>query len=69
VFDALTCVRPYKTAWPLEKALELIAKSAGEHFDPNLVKLFLEAEAEVRRIATEYSDAGNAPQENSGMSA
>jgi len=69
VFDALTCVRPYKTAWTVESALELIEKSAGQHFDPNLVKLFLEAEAEVRRIAIEYSDAGNVPQENSGMSA
>lgn len=60
VFDALTCVRPYKTAWPVEKALELIASEAGEHFDPKLVKLFLGMEAEVRRIAIEYSDAADA---------
>jgi len=69
VFDALTCVRPYKAAWPLEKALELIAKSAGEHFDPSLVKLFLEAEVEVRRIATEYSDVASESEENNGMPA
>jgi putative two-component system response regulator len=58
VFDALTCVRPYKTAWPVEKAFELIASEAGKHFDPHLVGLFLKAEAEVRRITTQYSDSG-----------
>ena len=57
VFDALTCIRPYKTAWPVEKALDLIGNEAGEHFDPELVRLFLREEAEVRRIAVEYSEA------------
>jgi len=66
VFDALTCVRPYKTAWPVEKALELIEKEAGQHFDPNLVRLFLAMEMEVRRIAIEYSDAADVPQDSNG---
>ena len=57
VFDALTCIRPYKTAWPVEMALELISNEAGQHFDPELVRLFLGEEAEVRRIAVEYSEA------------
>ena len=57
VFDALTCIRPYKRAWPVEKALELISNEAGQHFDPELVRLFLSEEAEVRRIAVEYSEA------------
>lgn len=57
VFDALTCVRPYKTAWPVEKALELISSEAGQQFDPDLVKLFLKMEAEVRQVAIEYSEA------------
>lgn len=61
VFDALTCIRPYKTAWPVEKALELIGNEAGQHFDPELVRLFLSEEAEVRRIAVEYSEAAHAP--------
>jgi len=69
VFDALTCVRPYKAAWPVEKALELIAKEAGQHFDPELARLFLGMETEVRRIATEYSDAANGPDENNGVPA
>lgn len=56
VFDALTCVRPYKAAWTIEQALELIASESGQHFDPELVRLLLGMKAEVRRIATEYSD-------------
>ncbi|KAF0204991.1 MAG: response regulator containing a CheY-like receiver domain and an HD-GYP [Gallionellaceae bacterium] len=57
VFDALTCVRPYKTAWPVEKALELISREAGQHFDPELVKLFFSLEADIRRVAIEYGEA------------
>ncbi|MBW7472849.1 response regulator [Marinobacter sp. M216] len=41
VFDALTSPRPYKEAWPMEKAVELIRENRGNHFDPDLVDLFL----------------------------
>ena len=41
VFDALTSPRPYKEAWPLEKAVGLIQEQAGRHFDPQLVEVFL----------------------------
>ncbi|MDX8399427.1 MAG: response regulator [Gallionellaceae bacterium] len=61
VFDALTCVRPYKTAWTIEKALELISNEAGQHFDPSLVKLFLSLEAEMRRVAIEYRETADEP--------
>ncbi len=40
VFDALTSKRPYKEPFPLDEALEIIAKSAGVHFDPALVERF-----------------------------
>ena len=40
VFDALTSKRPYKDAWPDEKAINLIKEESGEHFDPNIVKAF-----------------------------
>ena len=40
VFDALTSERPYKKAWPIEKALELIKAESGHHFDPQLVNIF-----------------------------
>ncbi len=67
VFDALTCIRPYKRAWSIEDALGLIVKETERHFDPNLVKLFLSLETEVRRIASEYSDAADAPKTRYGV--
>ena len=41
VFDALTHARPYKEAWPVEKALATIRQESGRHFDPTLVTAFL----------------------------
>jgi len=41
VFDALTSERPYKKAWSVEAAVELLRAEAGRHFDPQLVELFL----------------------------
>jgi response regulator RpfG family c-di-GMP phosphodiesterase len=42
VFDALTSHRPYKQAWPFEKAIEVMKQGAGTQFDPKLVKMWLE---------------------------
>ncbi|MBE3145364.1 MAG: GAF domain-containing protein, partial [Planctomycetes bacterium] len=41
VYDALTSDRPYRKAWPKEKAIEHIKLSSGTHFDPKVVNLFL----------------------------
>jgi len=41
VFDALSYKRVYKDAWPLEKILDLIKSERGQHFDPNIVDLFI----------------------------
>jgi putative two-component system response regulator len=40
VFDALTHARPYKEAWPVERALEEIYRLSGTHFDPVVVEAF-----------------------------
>lgn len=42
VFDALTSKRPYKEAYSFEKASDIIAQGKGTHFDPEIVKVFLE---------------------------
>jgi response regulator RpfG family c-di-GMP phosphodiesterase len=41
VFDALVSARPYKEAWPVERALAELAAQRGRHFDPSLVDVFI----------------------------
>ncbi len=41
VFDALTHKRPYKIAWPIDAALDEIARLKGFQFDPQLTDLFI----------------------------
>ncbi len=57
VFDALTSVRPYKAAWPLEKAVALLEEEAGKHFDPVLVPAFIECLPRVLEIKDKYMDS------------
>jgi len=40
VFDALCSDRPYKPAWPIEKAYAEIIDGSGRHFDPACVAAF-----------------------------
>lgn len=42
VFDALTHDRPYREGWPVEKAITYIRDQSGHHFDPTVVKVFLD---------------------------
>ena len=41
VFDAASCQRHYKEAWPEDQVVALIQRGRGVHFDPELVDLFL----------------------------
>ena len=41
VFDALTQQRPYKSAWPIDRAIAEIEQQSGCQFDPKLVEAFL----------------------------
>lgn len=56
VFDALVHARCYKEAWPLEKALNLLIEEKGQHFDSQIVDLFIENIDRVMEIIKEYSD-------------
>jgi two-component system response regulator RpfG len=56
VFDALTTVRPYKQAWPMQKALDYLKTEMGGHFDPECVRAFLVRLDEVAQIMKEYGD-------------
>jgi response regulator RpfG family c-di-GMP phosphodiesterase len=56
VFDALTSVRPYKAAWPADRAFEHLASQRGKHFDPRLIEVFLGLRKEVAEIQGEWQD-------------
>lgn len=56
VFDALTSARPYKEAWPVPEAVELINQQSGSHFDPELIPLFNQILPSVNRIRNQYPD-------------
>ncbi|CAK0772665.1 Cyclic di-GMP phosphodiesterase response regulator RpfG [Gammaproteobacteria bacterium] len=56
VFDALTSVRPYKTAWEPDAARHFIIDQSGSHFDPACVAPFLDAWDEVLEIRARFQD-------------
>ena len=56
VFDALTLVRPYKSAWPVEQAVAHLAEQAGRHFDPRLVEFFVGALDQMLEIRAKWKD-------------
>ncbi|MHB8348179.1 MAG: HD domain-containing phosphohydrolase [Acidiferrobacterales bacterium] len=60
VFDALTSVRPYKMAWPIDDAYSLIHSLSGEHFDPRCVSAF---EGEIEQIVRIRQLLQDPPQE------
>jgi PAS domain S-box-containing protein len=42
VWDALSNDRPYNKAWPRKKIIKYLKEQSGKHFDPYIVKIFLE---------------------------
>jgi len=56
VFDALSSPRPYKPAWSLADTLGFLQSGRGQHFDPELVDLFLASLDEVLEIKERFRD-------------
>lgn len=56
VFDALTTERPYKKAWRVEDAVNLIKEESGHHFDSALVKAFLDSLPEILKVKDRYAE-------------
>lgn len=50
VFDALTSKRPYKEAWPVDRALKVMREEAGGHFDPAVVDAMEQALPEILKV-------------------
>jgi len=56
VYDALTMKRVYKEAFSPERAKELIRLDRGKHFDPEMVDVLIDKEADFIEIAIKYAD-------------
>jgi putative two-component system response regulator len=57
VYDALISRRVYKDSMPHERALAIIVKGRGQHFDPDIVDAFLDISEQFRTIALEFADS------------
>jgi len=51
VFDALTSERPYKPAFEIDHAVDVMTRERGTHFDPDLLDVFLDLVDEVVDVA------------------
>ncbi|MBV9758766.1 MAG: HD domain-containing protein [Alphaproteobacteria bacterium] len=56
VFDATTSDRPYKRAWPVERAVAFLKDRAGTQFDPRLVDAFVRELPAILRIKHCFTD-------------
>jgi len=56
VYDALISRRVYKDPFPHENAVAMICQATGHHFDPDIVKAFIERQEEFKQIASLYAD-------------
>lgn len=56
VFDALVSKRCYKDAFSYDRAFSIIEESLGEHFDPELGKVFLECRKSLEDLYDGFVD-------------
>ncbi|RKF18882.1 response regulator [Alginatibacterium sediminis] len=54
VFDALTCIRPYKDSWSFEAAADYIKSNAGTQFDPQVVRAFSSCLDDIKQVQHLY---------------
>ena len=60
VFDALTSARPYKLAWPIDKAVEFMHEQSGRHFDPRIVECFMDSLPQLLKIRASHAEPDHA---------
>ncbi|KRT56423.1 response regulator [endosymbiont of Ridgeia piscesae] len=56
VYDALITSRVYKEAFSHETAVEMIREERGRHFDPEVVRAFLDLEDSFQAIANRFTE-------------
>lgn len=59
VWDALTSVRSYKQAWPIERAIDYVMRERGGHFDPDVVDAFEASVDDFENVRLSLSDTGS----------
>lgn len=57
VFDALTSIRPYKQAWPIEQAFDELQRLAGNKLDRNCVAALASSHTEIDDIKTLFRES------------
>ncbi len=56
VFDALSCDRVYKKAWPMKDVLSYFKEAKGGQFDPELVELLFSNLDEFLQVQEKFAD-------------
>jgi HD-GYP domain-containing protein (c-di-GMP phosphodiesterase class II) len=56
VYDALTSDRYYKKGWSVEDTFDEIVRLSGKHFDPAVVKLFIQNANEFKKVHDSIPD-------------
>ena len=56
VFDALTSKRPYKPAFDVESALQIMRDGSGAHFEPRVLDAFLSRISDILAIKQQWAD-------------
>lgn len=56
VYDALTSEKIYKESFSHSKAVEIIKADSGQHFDPDIVKVFIGRNRDFEKISKKLKD-------------
>ena len=56
MFDALASKRPYKDAWPIEKAFATLRLMAEDTLDAECVEALIASQAEVQEIQRQFAE-------------
>ncbi len=58
VFDALTTDRPYRAAWPVDRAFAFLRERAGAVFDRLCVDALIDTRLEVEDVMSRFAETG-----------
>ena len=56
MFDALTSQRVYKKAMSFEQSRDIIIEGSGQHFDPDIIAIFIELYDDFVLVGKKYSE-------------